>query len=416
VTDLDLALLPRPGEKRVALRVTKDAIRQIRGGHPWVFESSVSSRRGDGAPGDLAVVFDDDRRFVGIGLYDPTSPIVLRVLHHGPPVTIDADWFAKQLDAALARRLPLAASSSGARSTTGYRVVHGENDGLPGFVVDRYDTTYVLKLYTQAWIPHLATLVPLLRARADVERIVVRTSRELQRVPGIAITDGMTIVGDEPQGPVLFTENGLTFEADVVRGQKTGHFLDQRENRQRVRDLANGRRVLDVFACTGGFSVHAAAGGATSVHSVDLSAPALATAQRNMAHNIDDPHVHAVEHRTTVGDAFAVLRDLAASRTRYGLVVVDPPSFAAKRADVPGGMRAYRKLTELAVALVEPGGVFVQSSCSSRIPADEFFPAVVDAAGMVGVHLDVIDRTTHALDHPISFPQGAYLKTLFARV
>jgi 23S rRNA (cytosine1962-C5)-methyltransferase len=154
--------LPRPADSRLALRVTPDAVRRLRGGHPWLFDGSITSVSREGAAGDLAVVFDDDRRFVAIGLWDPESPIRVKVLHHGKPVTIDADWFRGRLADAVARRRTLAASTGTPTATTGYRVVHGENDGLPGLVLDRYGHVAVLKLYSAAWVPHLATLVPLI--------------------------------------------------------------------------------------------------------------------------------------------------------------------------------------------------------------------------------------------------------------
>ena len=215
---------------------------------------------------------------------------------------------------------------------------------------------------------------------------------------------------------MLFRENGLTFEADLVHGQKTGHFLDQRENRARVRSLAAGADVLDVFACTGGFSVHAAAGGARRVHSIDLSAPTLAIAERNMAHNRQLPRVRTCRHTIEVADAFVALSDLGRHRSRFDIVVVDPPSFAQKQADVRGALLAYRRLTELATGLVAPGGVLVQASCSSRVPADVFYDAVVETVERTGRHAEVVDRTAHAVDHPVSFPQGAYLKAIFVRV
>jgi 23S rRNA (cytosine1962-C5)-methyltransferase len=389
------------------VRVTPDALRQIRGGHPWVFDASVTSVGHHGAPGDLAVVFDDRRRFAAIGLYDPTSPIRIRILHHGDPVPIDDAWFADRIASAFAQRAMVASDGR----TNAYRVVHGENDGLPGLVIDRYDTTAVIKAYSAAWLPHVravaAGLPPQLR-----ERVILRLGRVAGR--DAAAFDGVALVGELPDAPVPFLEAGLSFEADVVRGQKTGHFLDQRDNRVRVGQLADGKRVLDVFACTGGFSVHAAAGGATEVVSVDQSAPALATARRNMARNAET--VAGTRHDTVVGDAFTVMSDLAAAGRRFDIVVVDPPSFASRRDQVPAARRAYARLTTLAVALVEPGGTLVQASCSSRLTADDFFATVEQAASRVGRPLRVTARTGHPPDHPIGFPEGAYLKALFADV
>lgn len=395
------------------MRLTKDAQRQIRGGHPWIYDASITSISHDGAIGDLAVVFDDDRRFLAIGLYDPGSPLRVRVLHHGQPRAIDDEFWAERIAAALERRAPIAASAD----TNAYRVIHGENDQLPGLVLDRYDQTYVLKLDTAAWLPHLRAVVGVLMTALAPASIVLRLSRSAKAdAAAHGLTDGVALQGVAPEHPVRFHENGLVFEADVVRGHKTGHFLDQRDNRARVQQLAAGRRVLDVFSCTGGFTVHAAAGGAVAVHSVDLSAPAIAALTRNLELNATRPEVRRAHATSTVGDAFTVMEDLASSEQRFGLVIVDPPSFASKQADVARSVGAYRRLTALALDLVEPEGILVQSSCSSRVPADVFFGAVDDAARTARRPLQELDRTANGIDHPVGFANGAYLKTLFARI
>ena len=406
-----IARLPEPSPRRLAVRVTKDALRQIRSGHPWVFDSSVTSVSHEGAPGDLAVIFDDRRRFAAVGLYDPSSPLRVRVLHHGEPSQNDEDFWRRRLDDAFTLRSPL----EGSAQTTGYRVLHGENDGFPGLVLDRYDTTLVLKLYSSAWLAHLRTVLAVLDERLAPVRVVLRLSRDVQRQPGPEVHDGMTLAGPPPDGPVPFLENGLTMEADVLHGQKTGHFLDQRENRQLVRALTAEARVLDVFSCTGGFTVHAAAGGAASVHSVDQSEAALRLTERNLANNRDLPAVRALQHRSTAGDAFEVLERLADRGERYDVVILDPPSFASRQQAVERALRAYGRLTDLGVSVLEPGGLLVQASCSSRVAASDFFAVVRRRATAAGVGLEEVARTGHPLDHPIGFAQGAYLKALFAR-
>lgn len=384
--------------QRVAVRVTRDALRQIRAGHPWVFDGSITSVNREGSPGDLAVIFDEDRVFAAIGLYDPTSPLRVRILHVGKPITIDEGWFGASLDASIDRRRALIDDAE----TTAYRLVHGENDGWPGLIIDRYESVFVLKVYSAAWLPHLPIVGSLLNERFGSESIIVRSSRELN-------TELSVLSGALPVAPIVFRENGLLFEADVVRGQKTGHFLDQRENRARVRDLTIGARVLDVFACTGGFSVHAAAGGAVAVHSTDQAEAALRAAARNMARNGFEG-----VHETTTGDAFAVMQRMVDQHRRFDVVIVDPPSFARRATETASGMKSYHRLTQLALRLLEPGGVLVQSSCSSRISSDQFFETVSSAAQLAHRPLDVIARTGHAVDHPIGFVFGAYLKTIFA--
>lgn len=407
-----LADAPSPSDRRLAVRVSPDALRQIRGGHPWVFDGSIRSVSHDGSAGDLAVVFDDDRKFAAIGLYDPDSPIRIRIVHTGKPHTIDSAFWAARIGDALARRRSLVDDAS----TTGFRWVHGENDGLPGLVVDRYDHTAVVKLYSAAWFPHLRPVVDAILDDGAIDRVVLRTSRQVGDGGPAGLDDGATIVGSTPDGPVRFLEHGLTFEADVVHGQKTGHFLDQRENRRRVGALAAGARVLDVFCCTGGFSVHAAAGGASLVHSVDLSRPAIETTVRNLAANADRPPVAAAEHRTTCGDAFDVLASMADRGERFDVVVIDPPSFASRADQVDRALRGYAHLTRLGLAVTRRGGCLVQSSCSSRIDEHTFHDTIRASASAAGARLTEIERTTHAVDHPIGFPEGAYLKTLFARV
>ncbi len=404
--------LPRPSERRVAVRVTNDARRQIRGGHPWVFESSITSSTGDGRPGDLAVVFDADRRFQAIGLYDPGSPIKVKVLHHGAPAQIDGEWWHDRFAGALGRRRGLLASTR----TTAFRCVHGENDGLPGLVVDRYGPALVLKLYSAAWVPHLRTIVAVLERLLSPEVVVLRLSRAVQREGVAGIGDGTVLAGEPPVTPILFRENDLVLEADIVAGQKTGHFLDQRDNRRLVGSSSAGARVLDVFACTGGFSLAAAAGGARSVRSVDVSAKALEAARRNFAHNRQLPSVRRCRLETTVGDAFDVMAGLRRRGERFDVVVVDPPSFAPRQASVVGALAAYRRLTDLAVRLVEDGGLLVQASCSSRVRADDLFAEIHATASEAGYRLEELRRSGHPVDHPVGFQHGAYLKALFARV
>lgn len=411
--------LPPVSGRRIAVRVSPAALREVRAGSPWVFDRSITSAGESaavGGTGDLAVIFDDKRRFAAIGLWDPGSPVRIKVLHVGSPAVIDGAWWHAALHAAIERRSSLA----GDAATNAYRVVHGENDGLPALVVDRYASTLVVKLYSAAWFPHLAAIVDALVALLAPDRIMLRLARSVATGDTYGLADGDALVGAPPSGPVVFRERGLTMEADVVGGQKTGHYLDQRDNRSLVRGLAAGRDVLDVFASTGGFALSAAAGGARSVHLVDQSAPAVAAAERNIAHNRRMREVRECAIRTTIGDAFEVLAALDRRATRnadrFDVVVLDPPSFASRQSQVDRALRAYAALTRLGVTLLRPGGTLVQASCSSRVPADAFFDAVLTAARDAGCPLRELRRTGHPLDHPITFPQGVYLKAIFATV
>ncbi len=410
-----LSDIPRPAERHIAVRVTPEAERALRDGHPWLFESAIQRQSAIGAAGDLAVVFDRKRRFLAVGLYDPHSPIRVRVLQHRLPATINRQWFLQALTAAARLRRPLMELPP-ARATTGCRLVYGENDGLPGLVIDRYAQTLVVKLYTLAWIPHLPDVLAALLDVVSAERIVLRLSRALMKQPAhlFGVHDGQIVYGKALDAPLLFQENGLYFEVDPILGQKTGFFLDQRDNRARVESLARGKSVLNLFSYTGGFSVYAARGGATEIISVDASAPALRAAERNFTHNRHISTVAAAAHRTIAADAFAVLQHLYHDHHRFGMVIIDPPMFARKQSQTAPALAAYRRLTRMGLLVLASGGTLVQASCSSRVPAEIFFNSVHYAAAQAGRPLDELTRTEHPLDHPVTFKEGSYLKCLFA--
>ena len=409
-----LLRVPRPNDKRLAVRVTPDALRHIRAGHPWVFEESVTSISHEATAGDISVIFDHERKFVAVALYDPDSPIQFRILHVGKPTPIDGDWWHATIRSALDIRAPF--TSAPDADQLAYRIFNGENDGVSGLIVDRYADVLVIKLYSAVWFPHLVKLVNALLDVTGCSGVVLRLARNLQVRETFGLNDGDVIAGLVPDGPVRFLEAGLAFDADVRSGQKTGHFLDQRANRIRVGEMAAGLDVLDVFASTGGFSAHAAAGGARSVHAIDLSAPTLAAAEHNMALNEAVDAVQACRFTTEVGDAFEVMVTLARAGVNYDLVIVDPPSFAQRQSNVEGALRAYTRLTHLALRLVRPGGTLLQASCSSRVSTEQFVDTVLDAAVAAGRSLTEITRTGHDVDHPVTFREGSYLKAGFWRV
>ncbi len=423
--------IPPPSKKRIALRVTSAAERAIKQGHPWIFESAITYESHQGKAGDLAVIFDKKRNFLAIGLYDPKAMIRVRVLQRLKPATIGQDFFKAKLDAANQLRAPLR-DSPPERLTNGCRLVHGENDGFPGLVIDRYAETYVIKLYTSAWIPHLndvlhaldsviasdATRFPSLQTeiatatkphRNDEYQVVLRLGGSVKD-NNFALEDGMLLQGEPLASAVIFHENGLRFEADPVLGQKTGFFLDQRENRARVEKLAKGKRVLNIFSYTGGFSIYAARGGATEVVSLDASKPATDAAERNFKLNFSQSNIH----KTITGDAFTEMVRMKAEKQRFEMVIIDPPSFAKKASQRDAAINAYQKLTRLGLDILAPNGILVQASCSSRVESEAFFDAIHIAARQAGRPLNEIERTSHALDHPIGFKEGEYLKCLFA--
>lgn len=412
-----LAHVAPASDRRLAVRLSPAGLRAVRSNHPWVFDGAIRSVSHDGNAGDLAVVFDDERRFNAIGLWDPDSPIRLRVLHRGSPQTIDGAFFAARIEEAWTRRAPLRSlGDDGGGVTNGWRWINGENDAMGGLIADHYNDTVVVKLYSAAWFPWLSDVVGALATRTS--RVVLRLARVI-KVPGarVGLHDGMVLHGPALNGPVSFQENGLWFLADVERGHKTGHFLDQRDNRDRVRSHSRDAAVLDVFSSTGGFAIYAGAGGARSVDSVDVSGPALEAARQNWSLNVDagliDP---SVTWRPHVADAFETMQRFQRVGDRFDVVVVDPPSFVSGARDRRNAFRAYERLVDLAVPLVAPHGLLVTASCSSRIELDEYtelVAAVVDDSGR-----RVADTQTfgHADDHPVTFPEGAYLKAVFTRL
>lgn len=410
--DNTLGALPaQPTEKPVILRVTGSAESKLRRGHPWLYAEQIRSESRPGKSGDLAVVFDRKRKFLAIGLYDPLSPTRLRVLRARQSGPVDQALFDERFAAAIARRAPLLETQ-----TDAYRMVHGESDELPGFIADRYGDSAVVKLYSHAWVPWLGTALRALTASQPLQRIVLRLSRQLSEQPGAlaGLHDGQLLLGELPTEPLTYSENGLRFEVDLIRGQKTGSFLDQRDNRARIEQLSQGKTVLNVFSYTGGFSLYAARGGARSVTSVDQSGPALAASQRNFALNLSDPNVAAAQHQTLEGDAFAVMRDLAQQGQHFDVIIVDPPAFARRRSQVEGALHAYGRLTGLALSLLKPGGQLLLASCTKPVDAETFRATVCAAAVQAGRPLREIEATGHALDHPTDFAESAYLKGLFA--
>jgi len=428
--------MSKPANKpaTLRLRVTATAESILRSGHPWLFADSVREQNRAGQPGEAAVIYDRQDKFLAIGLFDPDSPIRVRVLHAGKPRTLDDAWWNERLRQALSRRDGLFDAQ-----TNAYRLINGESDGWPGLVLDRYDTTLVMKLYTGAWLPRLEEVKGWIVTVLSPARIVLRLSRNIQELAArdFARSDGQTIYGREsrdggegceegntrkPSLPshasrdksvVLFRESGLCFEADVVRGQKTGFFLDQRENRRRVGALSGGRDVLNAFSFSGGFSLHAARGGAKSVTDLDISAHALESARRNFALNQSDAVVPRCRHETIQADAFEWLEKNTARK--FDLIVLDPPSLAKRESERAGAIQAYCKLAASGIRALRANGILVAASCSAHVSAEEFFGAVRQAARDSGRDFTELETTGHPPDHPATFKEAEYLKCMYLR-
>lgn len=380
-------------------RLKKPLRERVRAGHPWIYDRALEEPRGIAA-GDVVTVADRDGPVATV-LADPTSPIRARVLDV-PGAVIDAAWVRGRTEAAAARRTrdPLVVGCSGRR------LVHGEADGCPGLVVDGYVDTAVVVFDGAAaaafWRPRLTDVLDgLCRGGAELRHAWVRGERQ-HRSAGFAARG-------EPPAEIVIVEDDARFAVDVRAGQKTGFFLDQRDNRRTIRKHAAGASVLNLFAYTGGFSIHAALGGATRVTSVDIAPPAIAGIERSLALS----RLSGDSHERVVMDAFEFLSRAASRGRRWQLVIVDPPSFAPSERARPAALAAYRKLAVAALAVVEPGGRFAFASCSSHITESDLLAAVGDAAPH---HTSLRLRLAAgaASDHPVlvHFPEGRYLKFL----
>lgn len=404
--------LPQPRPARASVHVDRATESALRRGEPWVFGSAVTKlKANDAVCGDVAVVYDHSNRFLAAGLYDPDSPIVVRALVHNKPAPISPASTAERAEAACRRRKPLLGAD-----TDGYRLIHGPGDGFEGLVADRYGSTVVIKLYTHAWWPWLSAVFEgIERALGDV-CVVLRFSRNLN-APGAThgLEDG-AVVGDEGLLATEFLENGLRFAVDPRRGQKTGFFLDQRENREQVEPLCRNASMLNVFSYTGGFSLYAARGGALSVVSVDVSRRATETVAHNFTLNASNPSVAKCDHQERCGDAFDVMAAAARAGERYRVVVVDPPAMAKRGSEVERSLRSYQRLARLAARLVERNGVLVFASCSSRVGADQLWDAVKAGTRAAGRSAQIVRTTGHAPDHPVPTETLQYLKCIFARL
>ncbi|NND61985.1 MAG: methyltransferase domain-containing protein [Flavobacteriaceae bacterium] len=392
--------LPELEPKVLAVKLSAVGERSVRSEHPWIFSDSIEKLNKEGHPGDVCVIFSHTKnKPLGIGLFDPKSPIRIKMLHFGGGAKLDSSFFEAKIHKAYALRLELLETD-----TNSYRLIFGENDGFPGLIADVYAEVLVLKLYSDIWLPYLKLILPILIETSKAKTVVLRLSRNLQRLK-LALTDGMVIYGLLENETVLFKEHGIQFSANVIKGHKTGYFLDHRENRRQVGRMAKNKTVLDVFAYAGGFSIHALMGGAREVTSLDISAQALEVAKENAALN-----TYTGKHLTIVGDAFTEMERLISEGKKYEIVVIDPPSFAKKASEVEVAKKKYTQLAYLGIALTKKGGMLVLASCSSRVRADEFFEINAKALNECGRKFDTKNRTQHDIDHPVGFTEGAYLK------
>jgi 23S rRNA (cytosine1962-C5)-methyltransferase len=381
----------------------KRLARAIGGGHPWIWRDAIA-----GAPrladGTVVLVADAAGRPLARGFWDARSPIAVRLLARAADGEELEAVVGERLEAALDRRL--AVIDRGA--TDAFRWVHGEADRLPGIHVDVYGKAASVRYDGEGARGFYRRLPERLRASAAARGLAIETVVERRR-RGAGDREATTAVhGRLPAGEIEVRENGLKFGVDLAHGQKGGLFLDQRDNRALVGTLAAGRRMLNLFGYTGGFSVYAAAGGARETVTVDSAAPAIAAARRNFARN-DLPLDRA---RFVVGDAFAFLEETTAAGERFDLVISDPPSFAPSRKALATGLRAYRRLHRLAAAVTAPGGILCAASCSSHVDRAAFLETIQQGARDAGRRFSLREMRGAAADHPVTlqFPEGDYLK------
>lgn len=394
------------GPATLAVKLTTKAEKIVKKGHPWVFSDSIVKLNKKGKAGDLVILFDHQTdKVYAIGLYDPDSAIRVKIIHRGKATRIDRHFFEQKVEEARQIREPLLETD-----TNAYRLIFGENDGFPGLILDIYNKTGVLKLYTEAWFPYLELLIPVLVKVAKPAGLVLRLSRKLQRSQNL-YQEGQILYGELTDPEVLFKEYGLYFKTNVLKGHKTGFFLDHRANRHQIGQLAKDKTVLDVFAYAGGFSVHALAGGARSVTAVDLSRQALQLAEENAALN-----THTGTYHTLAGDAFVLLQELIQQQKQYDIVIIDPPSFAKSRQETGIALKKYEELATLGALLTQKGGLLLLASCSSRVPTDEFLVAHQKAFTRQRTTYTLETLTHHDTDHPVIFEEGAYLKSAYYRI
>ena len=371
--------------------------------HPWIFSGAVE--KASGKSGDTLDVRDSAGKVVARAAYSPKSQIRARVWSFDAREEIDAGFFRGRLQKALALREALPT----AKHTNAMRLVNAESDGLPGLVVDRYADVLVAQFLAAGVERWRDTILDALMESTGCAAIYERSDAEVRKLEGLEPKAGFAR-GNRNASRCPILENGLHFRVDVEQGQKTGFFLDQRDNRQRVRSLAAGREVLDGFSYTGGFSIAALAGGAKRVVAVESSKDAIQIAKENLAANPLD--ASKVEFQQA--DVFSYLRILRDKNQKFGLVVLDPPKFAANAAQVQKAARAYKDINLWALKLLAPGGLLATFSCSGGVSAELFQSIVAGAAVDAGGEAKIIERFGAAADHPVAleFPEGEYLKGL----
>jgi 23S rRNA (cytosine1962-C5)-methyltransferase len=371
--------------------------------HPWVFASAFQSLDSEPASGSTVDLLSSEGYFLARASHSPSSQIRARAWTFADE-PVDREFFRKRIQAAIQLRDILQVT----RDTDSYRILHGESDGMPGFIVDRYNDVLVLQSLTTGSEFWKETVADLLAEETGVQNIYERSDSDVRELEGLQPVTG--ILRGKPGTRLNISEHGLRFYVDIAGGHKTGFYLDQRDNRHRVGQLAKDRDVLNCFCYTGGFSVHALANGAKSVLSVDSSADALALARENLQLNeLESQRAEWME-----GDVFQLLRKFRDANRSFDMIILDPPKFAPTAAHAEKASRAYKDINLLAFKLLRHGGMLVTFSCSGGVDTALFQKIVASAALDAGVDATIIEHLSQGNDHPVSlhFPEGAYLKGL----
>lgn len=381
---------------RCILKAGKE--KPFEGRHPWVFSGAIDQIDDDFKVGDLVKVLSSENDFLGIGYLNPRSQIAIRMLTFEDE-RIDEEFFERKIQNAAALRRSFIPSD-----TNAYRLIQSEGDFLPGLIVDRYGDFLIAQFLTAAMDRWKPMIVKILQKVISPRGIFEKDDESLENWEGLPKRMGK-LIGVEPPDFIEITENGIKFLVDIHRGQKTGFFLDQRDNRRLVGSLSRGRRVLNCFSYTGGFSVYAAKGGASEVVSVETSEPANNTAAENFRVNGIDASKHPIVHE----DVFDYLRS---TRQEFDLVVLDPPAFCKSKHQIQQASRGYKDINLQAIKRLSPGGLLFTCSCSSYIDPDLFQKIIFAAAKDARRNVRILSKTSHGVDHPISIyhPEGEYLK------
>jgi 23S rRNA (cytosine1962-C5)-methyltransferase len=373
--------------------------------HPWLFSGAIQRIDGNPAEGDLVEVLDTNRNFLAIGHYQIGSIAVRVVSFENIPV--DDNFWSNKIKHAYSMRVSLGLVA-GERNNT-FRLIHGEGDSLPGLIVDVYDDTAVMQAHSVGMHEIRQTLAEcIVNNVPQVKNVYYKSETTLPFNAPITPEDGY-LIGQETTD-LSAIENGLKFHVDWLRGQKTGFFIDQRENRSLLERYSTGKSVLNMFCYTGGFSVYALRGGATLVHSVDSSAKAIDLTDKNVEANFpNDPR-----HKSFDEDAFKFLNNLEHNEQKYDLIILDPPAFAKHREAIRNALKGYKRLNAKAFEQIKPGGILFTFSCSQVITKDQFRLAVFSAAAESKRNVRILHQLSQPADHPINIyhPEGEYLKGL----